>query len=216
MSMADTSAKPTWTWLGWVRRLVRWAVMFLEAYAEAKGEAEAPEGSRPDREPHPGLQDDLFLPAARLIYRYYTGTREGKPQIRAVDPLPLYKRIMDKGPSIAINLKSSDSASKYALPAHQELIRDLQSIFEVPPYEEGGLTEGELRALLDHFLTFVNGLKKNGPTPATSQGATGSGTRPTAPEEAPQQDPRATPASSGSGSTASASSSDESSPSPKG
>jgi hypothetical protein len=196
------AAKPSWTWFGWARRIVRWCVNALEFFAEAKEVLKENEKLREEL-------DDLFAPAERLIYRYYTGTVEGQPVYRAIDPLPLYKKLMEKGPELDINLKVSQSASKDAVVCHGKLMDELRRIFDVADYEQGGLTDWEVRALFDHFLLFVGRQKKVGRTDPTSPGETGSATPTTSPSEPP------TAPTSDSGSTESDSSTGPPSPSPK-
>lgn len=186
-------------WLRWLRVLARWAVTLLEAWAEKKAGPDAPAGAAPS----PSMQDDLFLPAARLIYSYYAGTEGGEAIIRKADPVALYKRVLEHGPEIDVDRKVAQSRSKDALASHARLVTRLRDVFNVRPYEQGGLTEAELEALLDHFLLFMLRTKKGGDQPQTPPAATGSGTQSTA---GGGGGPPATPASSASGSAASGSS----------
>lgn len=145
---------------------------------------------------------DFYTPRERLIYTYFTGTdAKGKRQYARADPLELWKRVMDNGPAITINMKVAASKSKDARAKHDELMEDLRKAFQVRPYREGGLTDVELMDLFNHFMAYVGGVKKNSPTSTTS-----------APPEAEGPSPASSPStgggpptesSSGSGSTGS-------------
>ena len=106
---------------------------------------------------------DLFRPQERFIYRYFDGTKTV-----AVDPLPVYKRIMAVGPELTVDAKVSRSASKEASKAHDGLISKIRVIFDLKPLSDGGLTEIEACTLLDHFLSYCDALKKNINPPPTS------------------------------------------------
>lgn len=74
---------------------------------------------------------------------------------------------MSHGAEISIDWKVSSSVSKDAISSHSNLIKRLREIFEIPPFQSDGLTESELIDLLDHFLSFVNIVKKNSSISAT-------------------------------------------------
>lgn len=101
-------------------------------------------------------KDDVFKLSERKIYSYFNG----KEMIKA-DPLALYKKVAEVGPSLSIDIKVAKSPSKDATKAHNSLIQQIREIFDVPSFKDGGLTEAELQALLDHFLTYCEGVKKN-------------------------------------------------------
>lgn len=103
-----------------------------------------------------------YKPEERLIYSYWNG----KELIKA-DPMTLYKKVMSHGAEISIDWKVSSSVSKDAISSHSNLIKRLREIFEIPPFQSDGLTESELIDLLDHFLSFVNIVKKNSSISAT-------------------------------------------------
>jgi hypothetical protein len=105
--------------------------------------------------------EDVYKPKERLIYRYWNGKEEV-----AVDPMVLYKRLMDKGPEISIDLKVASSASKDNRKAHDRMIGTLREVFSLESLVNGGLTEQETQDLMDHFLLYVESIKKNSnPTP---------------------------------------------------
>ena len=144
----------------------------------------------------PSAVDDVstaYKPAERVIYRYW----DGKETV-AADPMVLFKGIMAAGADLFIDLKVAMSPSKDASKALDNSVRKVRGIFKVKPFEEGGLTEAETMALLDHFLAYVDGLKKNSRTYPTSSMATSVPSGPSADGGQP------TPNSSDSGSTATA------------
>jgi len=119
-----------------------------------------------------GESPALYSPSQRAIYTYF----DGVSLVRA-DPLVLYKRMMDVGLELSVDMKVSVSASKDAKRHHDEMIRKLRNIFNVPPLDaKGGLTEGEVVQLLDHFLLYCEGVKKNSPTSATTPTVTAAST----------------------------------------
>lgn len=101
-------------------------------------------------------QTDIYKPGERLIYRYSNGQKT-----ITADPLTLYKRVMDVGPYLSIDMKVAQSISKDAGKAHNEMILRVRGIFNVEPLEKGGLTELETLQLLDHFLEYCERIKKN-------------------------------------------------------
>lgn len=107
---------------------------------------------------------DLYYPKERRIYAYFDGR-----QMRHADPIVLYRRMADIGPELNVDLNVATSPSKDAGHAQKELVVKICSIFDVKPFgSEGGLTEVELLDLLNHFMTYVGMVKKNGPTPPMS------------------------------------------------
>ena len=99
---------------------------------------------------------DLYRPGERLIYSYFNGQK-----IVRADPLRLYKRVMEYGPELSINLKVAKSPMKDADKCHTDAVKRCREIFDVKPVEDGGLTELETIDLLDHFLLYTQALKKN-------------------------------------------------------
>ena len=99
---------------------------------------------------------DLYRPAERQIYKFWDGKKEV-----ADDPMLLYKRMMDVGPELSINIKVANSPLKDAGEAHTKMLEQIRNIFRVAPLAAGGLTEYETVGLLDHFLLYCAELKKN-------------------------------------------------------
>lgn len=146
--------------------------------------------------PPPG--DDLacYHPGERVIYSYFDGEKTV-----GADPAVLHTRVMDVGPDLDVDIQLSQSPSKDAKLGHQQMLKKIRGIFNVKPWEEGGLTETETVNLLNHFLAFCGWVKKNTSGPATSPGTTShSSASPSGPGG--PADP-ATRSSSGSASTAS-------------
>lgn len=99
---------------------------------------------------------DVYKPAKRLIYSYWNGIN----QVQS-DPMNLYKRMMDKGVELSIDVKLANSQSKDNKKGHDSLVNNVREIFRIKSFEEGGLTELEALNLLDHFLGYCEWLKKN-------------------------------------------------------
>lgn len=148
---------------------------------------------------------DIFQPADRRIYSYFDGT-----EVRRTDPQVLWGRIMDKGPDLFIPLKVADSISKDAPKARQDVLRIIREIFEVEQLgkKSGGLTEDETTDLLDHFVDYIDGVKKNLKPRSISSKAT-SGDGPTS-----ESGNQPTSNGSGSGSTENGNSTGSLTPSP--
>src|SRR5574340_1110081 len=96
-----------------------------------------------------------FVNRRRKIYRFFDGTN-----LRRVDPLPLHQALVDVGPELDIDLRLSVSIHKDAPKGHANALKTIRKVFEVTPYEEGGLTEAETTGLLNHFLSYVGFLKR--------------------------------------------------------
>lgn len=99
---------------------------------------------------------DVYKPRERLIYKYWDGKK-----LVSADPLVLYKRMMERGPELSIDIKVSTSASKDAAKAHESLVKGIREVFQVKTLEEGGITDLEAMDVLDHFLIYSEMVKKN-------------------------------------------------------
>lgn len=106
---------------------------------------------------------NAYYPGEMQIYSYF----DGKQVVRA-DPMTLYKRVMEVGPELAIDIKVANSVSRDANKAHEGLLKKIRTIFNVRPLEEGGLTEVATANLLDHFLIYTETVKKNSSLLSTS------------------------------------------------
>lgn len=148
---------------------------------------------------------DFYRPRERTIYRYWDGQRNV-----AADPMTLYRKVMEVGPELKIDLTVADSPSKDAGEAHMRAVDKLKAIFSVKGLAEGGLTEAEMLDLLDHFMSFCEALKKNSRTPPTCAGATPGTTGASSGGGCP------TPSTSACGSTASGPATAPPAPSPTG
>ena len=96
----------------------------------------------------------------RKIYTFFDGERD-----RRVDPMIVYKRISTVAPSLSIDIKVSQSASKDAIKAHDTVVAKIQEIFGVRPLDDtGGLTQGEMLDLLNDFMEWCSQVKKNSRT----------------------------------------------------
>ena len=151
---------------------------------------------------------DVFAPGERLIYKFFDGSKQ-----RAVDPLPLYKRLKDVWPELSADIKGARmEQSKFCDAAYDGMVQKCYRVFEVQPFNQldGGLSEIEVLNLLDHFLAYTGGVKKNLNRPPTSAEATPASTASSPAEESP------TPSTSDSGSTEGVPSTGSASPSLRG
>ena len=138
----------------------------------------------------PIASDDVYSPRERLIYSYSDGT-----QVVRADPLTLWKRMMEVGPELSIDMRVAHSPSKDAVKAHGSALEKIRRIFAVRSWEEGGLSQLETFELLNHFMEWVGEQKKNGSSAPTSAAATWAPSAPSSDANPP------TPSSSGSIST---------------
>lgn len=168
----------------------------------------------PKRSAQPADRFDLYKPHERLIYSYF----DGKDVVSA-DPMTIWKRYSAVSTDLAADIRL---ANMKLLPqpekdkATSKMLGRIRTIFNVKPYEEGGLTELETNDLFDHFMIFCGVQKKTGSPPPTSPGDDPPST---SPPTAPSGDGGSPPSSptgntSASGSTANESSSEPSPPSP--
>lgn len=132
-----------------MRRLVRWILSQLGMIRR------------------PGV--DLFQPIERKLYGYWNGKKTVWQ-----DPLVLYKRIMEIGPDISIDIRVANSSMEGNIKASNSLMKNIRGIFDIETYSidnptSSGLTEAELTALLTHFLTYCEDVKKNAPSMPMSQ-----------------------------------------------
>lgn len=109
-------------------------------------------------------RNDIYSPKERKIFSYF----DGKRTVQA-DPLALYKRVMDKGPSLSIDIAVSQSQSKDAAKAQKELVENIRKIFNIEFLTneiecEGTLTDVEVLNLLDMFMDYTADVKKNSKT----------------------------------------------------
>ena len=104
-----------------------------------------------------------FAEKERLIWQYFDGERTV-----LVDPIEMWKRVMDLGPVLAADVQLARSISKDAVLGQKRVREHLEKIFrvrplidgfEIPP--EGSLTYQELSDVLDDFMLFAERLKKN-------------------------------------------------------
>ncbi len=111
----------------------------------------------------PPAADDLYAPKERMIYRYFDGDKQ-----RSVDPIVLYKAIMGDWININGGLTVMRAGMKDAFKGHDDFVGHVRSAFGLKTLDEGGLTEGEIGDLLEHFLEYALEVKKNSrifPTP---------------------------------------------------
>ncbi len=135
---------------------------------------------------------DIYSPKQRAIFRYFDGQK-----VRDVDPMVIYRKIMDGAADLSIAMKVARSGWKgEAAKAHDEMIADLRGIFGVKSLDEGGLTEPETAELFVQFMNYCGWVKKNWSPPTTLPEDVLPSTSPSPDGGSP------TPNSSGSGSSA--------------
>jgi len=149
--------------------------------------------------------DNAYRVGERKIYSYDTGNGSV-----SVDPMILYKRVMDNATTIDVEGKAARSQHSKNREAHDNFIACLREVFSVKPLEQGGLTQLEVVALFDHFMGYVLELKKN-----SSQSQTLSNSGVDSPTTSAKED-QPTVNSSDSGSIAVEPTKDDPAPSPVG
>lgn len=112
---------------------------------------------------------DLYAEEETLLYCYWNGNR-----YIFQDPMVLYKRAMEVGPELSVNIQVARTPIKGNIEASNALLAQIRKIFDIPPYDpdkpgESGLTEVALTKLLAHFLTYCDIIKKNILEPLTPQ-----------------------------------------------
>lgn len=134
-----------------------------------------------------------YAPEQRVIFPYF----DGKATRRA-DPIVLYRKYSKVKTVLHADAAVAQSPSRAAEEKYLSMLGMIRGIFDVQELgESGGLTEQETVDLLNSFLGFMEALKKNTRTSATSPTATSPATGPCAGEIPP------TRPSSASGSTGS-------------
>lgn len=122
----------------------------------------------------------MYRPKDRMIFGYYDGEKEV-----LADPMILYKRIMDIGTELSVEMKVMRSKSKGARAAHDSAVAKLRKVFDVKSLEDGGLTEVECLELFDVFINYCDLVKKNSSPTPTSATETSASTRSTSEEIPP-------------------------------
>lgn len=109
---------------------------------------------------------DLFDPGERIVYRYFNGV-----ETVAVDPVVIFKKLMQYLPDISHHMKVANSQHSDAHKAQGWLLEKIDALFDVKPLgpDGKGLTELERMWLLDHFLIYNESVKKNWSPPQTLQ-----------------------------------------------
>lgn len=115
---------------------------------------------------------DLYTEDERLIFSFFDGQK-----VRKVDPLPLFRRYLDISTDLEADFQAFESPipNKFAPQAYLNAIGRLRKMFEVEPFDKGGLTEIELRRTFDEFMIFCQIIKKKSKEFQTSQEGTSPG-----------------------------------------
>lgn len=126
---------------------------------------------------------NLYQPKERIIYYYFNGDK-----VVAADPMLLWRKLSDVRGDLWADAQLAYSISSKASQGYDNMIRKMRAIFDVKPLAEGGLSDPEVNDLFDNFLFYIDSVKKNSPTSATTSTATST----------PTPQPIATPAGAGS------------------
>ncbi len=102
------------------------------------------------------MEEDFYKPEVRHIYSLFDGAG-----VKKVDPMPVYKRLMDVVGDLSADIAIMNSPSAASWQAHTKIAEKSYKIFEIKPFSEGGLTEQEAINLLFHFWNWCDGVKKN-------------------------------------------------------
>lgn len=109
----------------------------------------------------------LFLkPRGRFIFHYFDGRT-----LRRIDPIVAYRRWVTHPTYDWTTAPQLIGVAEeaVALDASRDLAAAVRDVFEVPPFERGGLTETECRQLFLRFLDYTADVKKNSrPSPIAS------------------------------------------------
>lgn len=111
----------------------------------------------------------IFKADDMLIYTY----SDGQKMVKA-DPMVLFKRWSEKEREIEVDLKAAQTPGfDKANEAYDAALNRIRWIFNIKPFEEGGLTEIKTLDLYNHLVMFFIEVKKNSnqsqTSPATSE-----------------------------------------------
>lgn len=119
-----------------------------------------------------------WIPQERLIYEYFDGSG-----IRKVDPMPLYAKVVERRAVLVSAWTVAKVDSGFSIQAQNDLVNTCREIFTIPKlgpnseieYQVGEktvktLSDVECITLLDNFLTWTEGVKKNSMTPSETNG----------------------------------------------
>src|ERR1700722_14481626 len=104
-------------------------------------------------------------PKEQKIFRYGDGVRD-----RVGDPLRILRELTsDPTLSLEIDYKLSETECPETLNAIGRVADVVRKAFDIPPVEQGGLTDANCKTLIDVFCLYLNHIKKKGPSgPTTS------------------------------------------------
>jgi hypothetical protein len=96
----------------------------------------------------------------REIFRFHDGIQE-----RTADPMVLWNRLWDD-PAVKPEVDYKAWEERNELEAVDRIVPHARRIFDLKPYEDGGLTGNEALRLLKRFLAYTQDIaKKNDPLP---------------------------------------------------
>jgi hypothetical protein len=114
--------------------------------------------------------DNVYRPKEdreRFLYRYWNGEKEV-----AADPLVLFKQYAEIQGDLAGSIVVARSAMKDSRQEHDKAVLLVRKLFSILPFDPAtgkGLTETESLDVMDHFLDFLDNVKKNSsPTPTSA------------------------------------------------
>jgi len=130
----------------------------------------------------PDVRVDVYLPKQRSIYHY---SKDGGKTIVDADPMVIETEIAKVRPQLIVDFKLKRSIHPEFWLGHVNAVSKIRKIFGVKTYEEGGLLDGEVLDLFDHFFNYVESLKKNLPQQPTSAEETSPSTESSLAEQSP-------------------------------
>jgi hypothetical protein len=119
---------------------------------------------------------DLYQPHERKIFTYFDGEKLVK-----ADPMTLWQRWMDKEPVLSMDAKATRGDvpdNKFKAQAHANMLKAIRYIYNIKPFEEGGLMQYETTELHASFAQYCFELKKNSNTSQTNVGEVSPSTEP--------------------------------------
>ncbi len=107
---------------------------------------------------------DLYTEKDRVIFSFFDGEK-----IRKVDPMPLYRKYMEIANEVSADFQafSSPIPNKFAATSYQNCISKISAMFELKPFDQGGLLETEVINTYMDYLAFCEDIKKKLNPPQT-------------------------------------------------
>lgn len=129
---------------------------------------------RNQSEPEEDVPDEVktFKPTLK-VYAYFNGQEMVK-----ADPEVLFKKWGKVGGDLDVDISIVRAGSKDADQAYEKALSRIRGIFDVLPFDQGGLDESSTFELFLHFVQYIETVKKNSKVLATSSATTESAPTP--------------------------------------